>query len=159
QALAVEAHRSGRPLMSHPFLLFPGRPEALAVDDAFFLGPALYAAPVVRRGQLVKHLWLPPGRYVDLRDLSVFAGDAVVDLPAPLGELPLLLVSGQILPLLDPAVETLAPATDPSVISADKRADRLDVQVALAAGQSARLTLADGTELAAERGAIDAGNP
>jgi alpha-glucosidase (family GH31 glycosyl hydrolase) len=40
--LAVEAHRSGRPLMIHPWLLFPRREEAAAVDDAFFLGPALF---------------------------------------------------------------------------------------------------------------------
>jgi hypothetical protein len=64
-----------------------------------------------------------------------------------------------ILPLLDAAVETLAPASDPKVISADQRKDLLDVQVALATGQSARLTLADGTELSAERTSSDAGNP
>ncbi len=159
QTLAVEAHQSGRPLMIHPWLLYPQREEAAAVDDAFFLGPALLAAPVVRRGLTTKHVWLPPGGYVDLRNDQIYAGDAVVELPAPLGELPLLLVAGQILPLLDAAVETLAPASDASVISADKRADRLDVQVALAAGQTARLTLADGTVLSAERVATDAGNP
>jgi alpha-glucosidase len=159
QTLAVQAHQSGRPLMIHPWLLYPQREEAAAVDDAFFLGPSLLAAPVVRRGATSKRVWLPPGAYVDLRNQQVFAGDAVAELPAPLGELPLLLVAGQILPLLDPAVETLAPASDPSVISSDKRDDRLDVQVALSVGQTAQLTLADGTELSAERTATDSGNP
>ena len=59
---------------------------------------------------------------------------------------------GQILPLLDPSVETLAPASDADVISADK-VDILDVQVALAAGQGAQLTLADGTQLSAKSNA------
>jgi hypothetical protein len=158
QLLAAEAHRSGRPLMLHPWLLFPQSPQARAIDDAFFLGPALFAAPVVRRGQSVKRIWLPPGTYVDLRDDSIWRGGATVELPAPLGQLPLLLAAGEILPLLDASVETLAPASDPGVISAADRADVLDVKVALAPGQSAQLALADGTLLSAARG-DDAGNP
>jgi alpha-glucosidase len=162
QALAVTAHATGQPLMLQPFLLFPTRAEARAVDDWFFLGRALLAAPVVRRGQLAKSLWLPPGRYVDLRDLSLYEGDQTVQLPAPLEQLPLLLVAGQLLPLLDASVQTLAPATDPKVISAAQVADRLDLQVALSAGQSASFTLADGTRLTASRdssGAGTSGNP
>ena len=152
QALAQQAHATGQPLMMQPFLLFPNEPEALKVDDAFFLGPALYAAPVVRRGQVVKQLWLPPGRYVDLATRDVIEGGEFVALSAPLGTLPLLLVAGQILPMLDASVETLAPATDPAVVSADKVAGVLDAQVALARDQGASLTLADGTQLSAKRG-------
>ena len=46
---------------------------------------------------------------------------------------------------------TLAPATDAQVVTPAAVADRLDVQVALGAGQSAQLTLADGTILRASR--------
>jgi alpha-glucosidase (family GH31 glycosyl hydrolase) len=148
--LVREASASGRPLMMHPSLLFPGEPQAWLGDDAFFLGPAIFAAPVVRRGVTTREVWLPPGRYVDLDDLRVYAGGARVSIPAPLAKLPLLLREGQLLPLLDPSIETLAPATDGTIDPAQV-ADRLDVQVALAAGQSARLTLIDGTELTAER--------
>ncbi len=151
QSLAQEAHESGRPLMLHPFLLFPKRPEAISIDDEFFLGRALLAAPVVRRGQLARPLWLPPGRYVDLRDLSLLEGGRTVSISAPLNELPLLLVADQLLPMLDPSVQTLAPASDPTVVTAASVNDRLDVQVALGAGESAQLTLADGTKLSASR--------
>lgn len=151
--LAAQAHASGRPLMLHPWLLHPARAEALAVDDWFFLGDALLAAPVVRRGLTVKHLWLPPGQYVDLRDYTKYTGDATVDLPAPLGELPLLLVAGQILPMIDASVMTLAPATDAAVVTAAAMGDRLDAQVALAPGQAAQLSLWDGTVLQAQRAA------
>jgi alpha-glucosidase (family GH31 glycosyl hydrolase) len=157
-ALAQEAHASGRPITLHPFLLHPDAPEAIAVDDAFYLGPSLYAAPVVRRGQTVKQTWLPAGQWVDLDDLRVLPGDAIVDIPAPLGKLPLLLAAGGMVPLLDPSIDTLAPATDPTVISLDDVADRLDVLVALEVGQSAAFVLADGTELEASRGSTDAGN-
>ena len=156
--LANEAHASGRPLSMHPFLLHPTEPDAWTVDDAYYLGPSLYASPVVRRGRTNKETWLPPGRYVDLDDLAVYEGGARVTVDAPLGKLPLFLVEGQLLPLLDPSIDTLAPATDPTVVTPDDVADRLDVMVALAPGGHAAMTLADGTELEAAR-AADAGNP
>jgi len=148
--LSREASASGRPLMIHPSLAFPAEPEAFAADDSFFLGPALFAAPVVRRGRVVREVWLPPGRYVDLDDLSVHEGGAKASLAAPLEKLPLLIVEGNLLPLLDASIETLAPATDGTIDPA-RIADRLDVQVALGPGRSAQLILADGTELVAER--------
>lgn len=157
--LAREANAKGVPLMRHPFLYFPNEPAAWTVEDAFFLGPALYVSPVVRRGAREKKTWLPPGRkYVDLADDRVYSsGDVAI--PAPLGKLPLLLVEGEILPMLDPTIETLAPATNPAVVTLDAVADRLDVMVALAKGGKASLTLVDGTELTAERLVADAGNP
>ncbi len=157
--LAREANASGRPLSLHPFLIFPESPAARAVDDAYYLGPALYTSPVVRRGQLDKKTWLPPGRFVHFDTYELFAGDQVVSIAAPLGRLPLLLVENQILPLLDPSIDTLVPATDADVVSLDDVADRLDVKVVLGASGQARLELADGTVLEAVRASQDAGNP
>ncbi len=154
-----EASASGRPIMLHPFLLFPEEAWTYAVDDAYFLGPALYVSPVVRRGQTEKEVHLPSGkRYVDLDDYALFEGGGPATIAAPLGKLPLLLVSEEILPLLDPSIETLAPATDPGVVTLDAVADRLDVVVALSPGGEATLTLDDGTVLTATRDA-DGGNP
>jgi glycosyl hydrolase family 31 len=141
-------------------LRHPREARVWEVEDAYWLGPALYVSPVVRRGQTVKETWLPPGaHYVDLDDDKVYQGGETVTIPAPVGKLPLLLVSEQILPLLDPAIETLAPAADPSVTTREKVADRLDVMVALPPGGEARLVLVDGTELVAVRSAADQGNP
>lgn len=158
-ALAREAHASGRPLTLHPFLLHPEVEAARAVDDAFYLGPALYASPVVRRGQVEKKTWLPPGRFVHFETLAVYSGDQEVSIPAPLGQMPLFLVENQLLPLLDPSIDTLAPATAPDVVSPADVADRLDVKVVLGASGHARFELADGTVLEAFRLASDAGNP
>jgi sulfoquinovosidase len=157
--LAGEAHATGKPITLHPFLTNPDEPAAFDVDDAYWLGPALYASPVVRRGQVEKETWLPPGLFVDLDDLTVYDGGQVVTIPAPLGKLPLLLSSEQILPLLDPSIDTLAPATDPTVVTLDDVADRIDVMVALPSAGKATMVLADGTELTAERAPSDQGNP
>jgi len=157
--LAREANASGRPLTLHPFLLHPEAEAARGIDDAFYLGAALYTSPVVRRGVKAKKTWLPPGRFLHFETAALYTGDQEVTIPAPLGELPLLLVENQILPLLDPSIDTLAPATDPSVVSLDDVADRLDVKVVLGPSGHARLELADGTLLEAERLTSDAGNP
>lgn len=157
--LAREAAATGRPLTLHPFLVHPNEPAAREVEDAFWLGPALYASPVVRRGVTAKDTWLPPGRFVDFDDLRVYEGGKLVTLDAPLGKLPLLIAEGQVLPLLDPSIDTLAPATDPAVVTLDAVADRLDVRVVLAATGKATLVLADGTTLEAARAPGDGGNP
>lgn len=157
--LKREAVRTGRPITMHPFLLFPKEPWVYDVEDAFYLGPALYVSPVVRRGVTTKETFLPPGaRYVNLEDYSVHEGGAVAAVPAPLGKMPLFLVSNQLLPMLDPSIDTLAPATDPTVVDPSDVADRLDAVVALEPGGTATLTLDDGTVLTATRQA-DAGNP
>ena len=158
-ALAAESSRTGRPITLHPFLLHPKEPQAWKVDGAYYLGPSIYAAPVVGRGQTVKHTWLPPGRYVDFDDHLVYEGGKEVDLPAPLDKLPLLLVADTILPLWDESLDTLAKATDPTVVTLAQVGDRLDAVVALSPGGHARMILVDGTVLDATRGARDQGNP
>lgn len=156
--LAREANATGIPLMRPPFLFAPREPKTWTLDDTFFLGPALYAAPVLRRGQTTRHVWFPPGKkYVAIDDYSVWSAEA--DVPAPLTRLPLFLVEGHVLPMLDPEVQTLAPASAPTVpvVTALDRADVLDVMVALSAGGEASITLFDGTKLTARRTATNAG--
>ena len=70
---------------------------------------------------------------------------------APLGKLPLFLKDGGIVPLLDASIDTLAPATEPSVVTPDTVKDRLDVVAALSVGKEARIVLADGTQLMVRR--------
>lgn len=150
RVLAKEANASGLPLMRPPFLFFPKEPKTWSLDDAFFFGPALYAAPVLRRGVTTREVWLPPGaRYVDWDDATVHAGGETVSVSAPLAKLPLFLVEGQLVPMLDAAVQTLAPATDATVVTAASKAGVLDVRVALGPNGRASLTLVDGTVLSA----------
>lgn len=151
EVLAREASRTGVPIMRHPFLYHPREPEAWKAESSFYLGPSLWAAPVVERGVTMKDTWLPPGRWVDVIEHAVYEGGRRVVLPAPLARLPLLIKDGGIVPLLDPSIETLAPATEPSVVSLERVKDRLDVIVALSAGREAKIVLADGTELVARR--------
>ncbi len=151
EVLARQAHETGVPVMRHPFLVHPDAVLARDVDDAFYLGPSLYALPIVRRGETAKSAWLPPGRFVDLDDGAVYEGDGLRDvvIPAPLTKLPLLVVENQLVPMLDASIETLGATDDPAIVTPDKVADRLDVVVALGPGGAAEMTLTDGTLLSA----------
>ena len=153
EVMARQANATGIPIMRHPFLYHPKEAEAWATDSAFYLGPSLFAAPVVRRGETSRDAWLPPGAWVDLADYVVYDGGKHATIPAPLAKLPLLIKDGGIVPMLDASIDTLAPATDPTVVTKEKVADRLDVVVALSPGKEALFTLADGTMLSAKRNA------
>jgi alpha-glucosidase (family GH31 glycosyl hydrolase) len=152
RALSVEANATGTPIMRHPFLTHPDEPEGFAVEDSYFFGGSLYAAPVVRRGLSERNVWLPKGRYVEWSEHTVHEGPAFVTVPAPLMRLPLFLVENTLVPMLDADVQTLAPATEPSVVSETNRLDVLDVVAALGPAGEAEMTLADGTVIRIHRG-------
>lgn len=115
--------RSGRPIMRHLALAYPGDARAAAQDDEFLFGPDLLAAPVIEPGASERRLYLPRGRWIDLwrsaayredtgglrlREAKLRRGRETVTIPAPLDELPLLVRAGAVLPLLPPDVDTLA---------------------------------------------------
>lgn len=146
-AAAKEASETGFPIMRHPMLVHPDRAESYPVDLEYYFGPSLYVAPVVRRGATSRDLWLPPGRWVDWWTLDPLAS-GTVSRPAALTVLPLFLKSGGIVPLLDSAIMTLAPATDASVVTLEKVAGVLDVRAAIdSSAPTGSSKLVDGTTL------------
>lgn len=143
--LAHEAHRTGAPVMRHVFLEHPDRADLAGVDDAYYLGPALYVAPVVARGATGKTVDLPAGLYLDWRDQALVEGGREVTLDAPIDKLPLLLRDGYLVPLLDPAIDTLAQEDHPDVVGPADVDDVYDlVGLISAATGSARTELWDG---------------
>jgi alpha-glucosidase (family GH31 glycosyl hydrolase) len=152
-SLAATAHATGAPVVMSPYLLHPERRELATVDAAFYFGPSLYAVPVVTRGATTVTTTLPPGNLIDWRDGTLYAGGlggVTATLPAPITELPLLLVDGGLLPLLDPTIDTLATETSAAVIGPTDVADVYDVVGAISkATGHAGFTLAGGATLAA----------
>jgi alpha-glucosidase (family GH31 glycosyl hydrolase) len=116
QALAAEAHATGAPVMRQPWLEHPDQPELARLDDQYYLGPAIYVAPVVVRGAREKKVVFGKGRFLDWRDPAVH-GAGEVTVPAPLAKLPLYLRDGYLVPLLDATIDTLAEESLPEVIS------------------------------------------
>jgi alpha-glucosidase (family GH31 glycosyl hydrolase) len=149
-ALAGEAHTTGAPLVRHLYVEHPVAAMA-SVDDAFYFGPSLLVAPIVARGARSRTLLLPDGEWLDWRNGARVHGGGTVTLAAPLGELPLLLRDGHLVPLLDTSIETLDERPHPGVIGPAEVAGVLDVVgFVTRATQQAAFTLADGSGLSVD---------
>ena len=135
-----EYERTGLPIMRHLALAYPADPRATARDDEELFGPDLLAAPVLEPGASKRRLYLPEGRWVDLwRSARVTADTALrptrarvvkgpddVTLEAPQDQIPLLVRAGALIPMLDPAVETLTGYGD-GVVHLGDRANRITI--------------------------------
>lgn len=172
RALVQQAHERGTPIMRHMFLEHPERPDWAGMDKQYYFGPAILVAPVVERGARNKDLVLPAGTWLEVgpwwaphaTTVTTFvAQDPVlhrayahesITVAAPLTYLPLFLRAGQIVPMLDETIDTLAPEDHTEVVGPDDVSGWYDVWAALVEGDAregvAELTLADGGVLRAE---------
>jgi alpha-glucosidase len=117
EMLAVDAVERGLPIMRHLFVHYPEDRTARQVHDQFLLGPDLLAAPVTERGATGRSVYLPEGRWRDWFDPSVVhQGPTTIEVEVPLGDVPLYVREGAVIPTLDPRVETLVPTIDAEVI-------------------------------------------
>lgn len=105
--LAAQAAAGGPPLVLPPALVFPGDDPARV--DAWMLGAALLVAPVVEPGVSGREVALPPGpRWLRWPQLTPAESGWV---EAPLGDIPVFLAEGSLVPLLRDAPDTTwAPA-------------------------------------------------
>jgi len=86
-ALARQAHEDGLPLWRPLFAYFPQELEAYR-EDQFLPEEALMAAPVVRQGEAVREVWIPPGTWQDLFTGEVFGAPVWSRFPPPFPAFP-----------------------------------------------------------------------
>jgi len=80
---------------------FPQDARAVAIDDAFMLGPDVLVSPVLEEGARERSVYLPEheGGWYDWHEGRHFPGGAVATVAAPLGRLPVFLRAGALIPL------------------------------------------------------------
>jgi alpha-D-xyloside xylohydrolase len=98
QACALEASRTGVPVMRAMQLAFPDEPEAWQQDTQYLLGPSLLVAPVVHEGGRVR-ISLPRGRWFELATGEWIEGGRSIEREVPLDTIPLFGREGHLLPL------------------------------------------------------------
>ena len=136
-ALATEAAADGAPMVRQLALGFPDDATAWTVADEYLLGPSLLVAPVVTEGAVDRGVYFPAGHWLPLfgsQPAAAVDGPTTLDVPAPLGELPLYARAGTVLALLPDGVDTLAPSAPPLVGLADVGDDREVIALAGAGG-------------------------
>jgi alpha-D-xyloside xylohydrolase len=122
-SLLADAEADGTPTIRALPLAYPMDTDApAAADDEYLLGPDLLVAPVVTEGVTSRQVHLPPGTWFGWWDGSQQTGGSTITVQAPLGQPPLFVRAGALLPLLPDGIDTLVPATDASTVSISAKA-------------------------------------
>jgi alpha-glucosidase len=107
---AVTASRTGTPIVRPVWFEFPNDEQAYARDDEFFIGSSLLAAPVTAANLTARDVYLPPGTFYDFYTGAAYQGPVTVNMPAPLGRIPLFVRAGAVLPMQDVIAHVGAPS-------------------------------------------------
>ena len=83
-----EAHENGSPLMRAMFYEFPEDKACWELRDQYMFGPDLLVAPVMAPGVRSREVYLPAGRWQDIRDQKVYEGAQVITADAPIDSIP-----------------------------------------------------------------------
>lgn len=93
--LAQAAPRTGEPIIAPLWYHAPEEPETYQVTDQFMLGTDVVVAPVITKGATRRDVYLPAGRWRDLKTNKMVEGKRLVrDHPAPLDTLPVFVREG-----------------------------------------------------------------
>lgn len=96
-----KAHDTGLPIMKGLFMEYPYDEEAVKIEDQFIFGEELLVAPVLKKGERVKRLYLPEGEWTDFNDKkTVYLGGQQIAYRAPLNVIPLFVKKGSIIPMM-----------------------------------------------------------
>lgn len=83
-----EAHENGSPLMRTMFYEFPEDPVCWEADDQYMFGPDYLVAPILHLHERKRSVYLPEGRWEDLRDHKVYEGGQRISADAPIDSIP-----------------------------------------------------------------------
>ncbi|MDR2859497.1 MAG: glycoside hydrolase family 31 protein [Mediterranea sp.] len=96
---ARKAHDTGLPIIRGLFMEYPTDEEAIKVEDQFLFGEELLVAPVLKKGERVKQVYLPEGEWIDFNDKqTVYPGGQRIAYRAPLNVIPIFVRKGAIIP-------------------------------------------------------------
>lgn len=123
-AASAEAEATGVPLVRALAMHAPDEDRAWTISDEYLLGGAILVAPVVDEGATSRSVYLPAGEWVSWDGAVTATGPTDVVVSAPMGELPMFLRKGTCIPRLPTRVETLIPATPPTVDLDDVKNER-----------------------------------
>jgi alpha-glucosidase len=149
--LFVEQEHTGEPILAPAFIDQTSQPDFHTREAEFQIG-RLYLAPVVEEGARQLSLRLPAGDWFCLRTGEWQKGERISEVRVPLGETPLYVRSGTLLPI---APKDTVTAPDGGAPIGDQLIRQFDVHVFLRNGQSAELRYVqdDGASLAYKDGA------
>ena len=88
EKIYMEAHENGSPLMRAMFYEFPEDPRCWELSDQYMFGPDYLVAPVLQAGAASRQVYLPAGRWQDIRTGETLEGGRTVTADAPIDSIP-----------------------------------------------------------------------
>ncbi|WP_312399894.1 TIM-barrel domain-containing protein [Chryseobacterium sp.] len=96
-----KAHDTGLPITRGLFMEYPNDLEAAKTDNQFIFGEELLVAPVLKKGERVKRVYLPDGEWIDFNDKKTeYLGGQTVAYKAPLNTIPIFVRKASIIPMM-----------------------------------------------------------
>ena len=93
--LARQAPKTGEPILAPLWYHAPRDAQTFDINDQFLIGPDLLVAPVLQKGATARDLYLPAGKWRDLKSGEVIEGGKWLRKhPAPLEVLPVFVREG-----------------------------------------------------------------
>ena len=83
-----EAHENGSPLLRAMFYEFPEDAKCWELSDQYMFGPDYLVAPILTPKTFARSVYLPAGRWQDIRTGEILSGGADVTADAPIDSIP-----------------------------------------------------------------------
>lgn len=81
------SHKTGLPIMRPLFMTDQDDPELYSVNDEFTVGDSLLVAPVTKPNSTWRAVYIPKGKWIDIRDGKVYEEGHVYKVNVPLDEI------------------------------------------------------------------------
>ena len=96
--------KNGMPLVMPMYYAYPEDDETYTVGNEYFFGTQLIAAPITEQADRITktasaEVWLPEGRYTDIFTGRIYRGGRKIRMSRDMSSVPVLAVSGAIIPL------------------------------------------------------------
>ena len=83
-----EASENGSPVMRTMFYEFPEDKRCWETDDQYMFGSRYLVAPVLYAGVTKRRVYLPAGKWRDIRNGTEYEGGQEIETAAPVDEIP-----------------------------------------------------------------------
>ena len=116
------AHRQSLPILEPLYLEYPDLEEAYRHPHEYFFGTEMLVAPVIDPGGR-QTVWLPPGDWVGFSDGRHYQGDRTFTAHYPVGETPVFVRAGAVIPEQRPSEYSDARPLDALILNVYGSAD------------------------------------
>ena len=105
-ALAWENTQTGAPLARPMFYHYPKDAEARKIDDQYMWGESFIIAPIFKKGQTERSIYLPKGRWIDFWSDKSWEGGQHIQTEVSPARIPILVKEGSIISMAPPMQHT-----------------------------------------------------